>query len=178
MYNTDIVIYGQHAKYMKELTAPLSADIKKGFFNRNVDVFLCAPIIGFLFNRRVTNQTKNREINTKVFADTVIKEQDRLLHNYRLLALLYDKKNTCLEERQARAFRYDNNPEKRKYFDEIFESYVYGGIEVLYENLLSEGTTLNDRINNLYSFINAFNGRYYQKMNNEFLDDFIKTVGD
>ena len=43
----------------------------------------------------------------------------------------------------------------------LFDSYVLGGVDLLYEKLLGNGHNEDDYINNLYDFLSEFNDRYH-----------------
>ena len=45
---------------------------------------------------------------------------------------------------------------------ELFDSYVRGGIDVLYEKLIENATSPDEYINNLYDFITEFEERFNQ----------------
>lgn len=70
--------------------------------------------------------------------------------------LLYDKEHLSAEERVNRAFRYDRQEEKRKPGDEIFFSFLYGGIDFLYERLVKGSTSTEEDIERTYDFIQEF----------------------
>lgn len=156
LFSKQIVITGKHAQYMKALANSFDTNLKQGFFKRNLDVYLIAPIIGKLYNRRAEPDT-SIEDDTKIFLEQLNGEIDNLMFNYRLIVLLEDRNEVELEERCNRAFRYDKNMEKRQYGDEIFNEYVLGGIEFLYEKLIGESTNTDELIENAYTLIDDFN---------------------
>ena len=129
LFSKQIVITGKHAQYMRALVNPFDTNLKQGFFKRFLDVYLIAPIIGKLYNR-------------KAEADNSIAD---------------DANDEELEERCNRAFRYDKNMDKRQYGDKIFNEYVLGGIEFLYEKLIGESTSTDELIENVYTLVDSFN---------------------
>lgn len=155
LYAKQITITGKHATYMKDLANPFDTKLRKGFFQRNIDVYLTAPIVGKLYNRKA-DPDHSSDDNTKIFTDELNREMDELVFNYRLIVLLEDADSVDIEERCNRAFRYDKNSEKRALGDEVFQSYLLGGIEVLHEKLFDKGLTVDERIENLYDFANGF----------------------
>ena len=160
MYEKSIQIQGKHADYMNALTAKLARIKTKGIFERNIDVYISAPLIGFLYKRNAKVDSSS-DTKANIFAEQINREMEQLQYNYRLI-MLVNKENTTFDERQSRAFRYDNNEEKRKEGDDIFESYVRGGIEVLYEKIIKNGNTTEEYIFNLFEFLQEFNDRYYE----------------
>lgn len=161
-----IYIRGKHATYTKELVAKFNPDMKQGIFARNLDVYLIAPIIGKLYNRKVEVDTTIDD-DTRIHSKQIESERQQLETTYRMIMLLEEKDSLAVEERCNRAFRYDDNEEKRKEGDKIFDGYVRGGIEVLYEKILKGAKNEDDYVKNLYDFIVDFTERYKNKMDLE-----------
>ena len=164
MFDKDMIfIRGKHGTYMKELVAKFNPEMKQGIFARNLDVYLLAPIVGKLYNRYVETDTTVDD-ETRIHAKQIDSVRQQLEATYRMLMLLEDKDTLEVEERCNRAFRYDDNDEKRKECDKIFDGYMRGGIEVLYEKMLASAKTEDDYVKNLYDFIVDFTERYKDKM--------------
>lgn len=171
MFDKDMIfIRGKHATYTKELVAKFNMSIKQGIFDRNLDVYLIAPIIGKLYNRKA-ELDKTIDDDTRIHSKQIDSERQQLETTYRMIMLLEDKENLSVEERSNRAFRYDDNEEKRKDGDLIFDSYVRGGIEVLYEKILKDSKNEDDYVKNLYDFIVDFTERYKNKMDLQEIKD-------
>lgn len=156
LFSKTVVITGKHAQYMKALVNPFDTNLKHGFFKRNLDVYLIAPIIGKLYNRRADADT-SIEGDTKIFLEQLNGEIENLMFNYRLIVLLENRNEVELEERCNRAFRYDKNMEKRQYGDKVFNEYALGGIELLYEKLIGESTSTDELVENAYTLVDSFN---------------------
>lgn len=165
MYDKMLIFKGKHATYMKQLAAQFSEKIKVGIFKRNLDVYLLAPIVGMAYNRRA--DVDNGEDATKILEGQLNGEMTNLEMNYRTILLLHDKDMLDAETRISRAFRYDDDSEKRKEGDEIFESYVRGGIEVLYEKLIEPSNQMEDYYLNLFSFMEEFNTKWKESFTYE-----------
>ena len=74
--------------------------------------------------------------------------------------MLLDKNNEPeLDKRIDKAFRLYGK-EEAKPDEELFEQYVRGGVDVLYEKLIGNATTPEDYIKNLYDFMEDFDDRY------------------
>ena len=50
--------------------------------------------------------------------------------------------------------------EEAKPDEELFEQYVRGGVDILYEKLIESATIPEDYIKNLYDFMEEFDDRY------------------
>lgn len=159
LFGKNIIIYGKHAKYMKALANKFGTEQNQGFFKRNLDVYIAAPIIGKLFNRKA-DVDKTIDEDTKIFLEQVNESIEELRMNYRIIMMLEDRDSVDLEERINRAFRYDKNDEKREYGDKVFSSYVLGGIEVLYEKLIGNETNTDRLVENAFEFIEDLKDTY------------------
>ena len=51
--------------------------------------------------------------------------------------------------------------------EERFDSYVRGGVDVLYEKLIEGATDSEEYINRLYDFIEEFEDRFNSEVSNE-----------
>ncbi|MBM7700985.1 hypothetical protein [Kurthia huakuii] len=151
MFDKNIIIEGKHATFLEELD-------NQSFFGRIIDIYMCAAVVGFRYNRRSKVDKSGIYKNQKksIFAEQVLKESSNLTFIYRLIMLLHEQDILSLEERTKRAFKHDSSQELNELHAEnmkIFDSYVFGGIEVLYEKLAKEGITKEDYLANAYQFI-------------------------
>ena len=159
MFSKEYTFKGSHAERVKALTAKFGkGDLQ--LFKRNLDVYMIAPLVGFCYQRRANpDGTPNAE-TTKIFPEQLINEKDALWFVYRLIMLLDKKHEESFEERVNKAFRNYGRAEAEA--DELlFDSYVLGGVDLLYEKLLENGHGEENYINNLYDFLSDFNERYY-----------------
>lgn len=170
---------GKHSSFLAELTAKLNEQYKTCIFARNVDVLILAPIIGIVYGRQSpkdtinSNEVKVRTINAE---QTCITEGNTLNYVYQLVMLAHNKDKDDIDLRMRRAFRYNNKKDEefKNECTEIFDSYVRGGIEILYEKIIGDYTEEDDYINNLYTFIDEFNTRYYIKFDDR--DDMYRKI--
>lgn len=155
MFNKEYSFKGIHADRVKMLTANFSSNLNFGLFNRNLDVYILAPIVGFLYQRKAAID-KDSATTTKIFPEQIIGAREELIFNYRLIMLL-DKNNEPDDaERINHAFKYFEKPEGAA--DELlFDEYVRGGVDVLYEKLIEPSI---DFVNNLFEFIEDFYDKY------------------
>ena len=177
MFDKQYRFHGKHALYVDKLTAVFDDKSKAKLFERNIDVYINAPLIGFLYRRMAeTDNTKNpatqQVYNQNIMGDRVIYSQDDLMFNFRLIMLLDTKYEPDEEKRINNAFRHmgeDESDEKR------FDSYVRGGVEVLYEKLIESAVSADDYVNNLYDFLEDFNAKFNEEVQtNEILKLCIK----
>lgn len=133
------------------------------------DVYANAPLIGFLYGRTADlDDTKNSETgqvyNQNVMGDRVIYSGDELQYNFWLIMLLDANYEPDEEKRIDKAFRhYGQDPAD----EERFDSYVRGGIDVLYEKLVEGENTPEAFANRLYEFIDEFNDRFNSEISTD-----------
>ena len=70
MFDKEYSFRGSHAEKVTQLTAEFDKSGNK-LFARNYDVYLLAPIVGFLYNRKAEIDKENDKIikPTKIFPD-------------------------------------------------------------------------------------------------------------
>ena len=151
MFEKDIIITGTHASYIKEMKEVA------GLFARNLDIYMLAPIMGFLNNRKGQKSNEGGEKST-IQAQQLsnVKEDCELI--YRLIILL-DGDDIDKDERLNRAFRYDSDVEKKKEFDnamEIYNEYVLGGIEYMYETFVAGCVEVDDYTTKIFEAASDF----------------------
>ena len=91
---------------------------------------------------------------------------DDLNFNYKLIMLLDKENEPDPEKRIDKVFRGIKNEAD----EQLYNSYVLGGVEVLYENLIDKSS---DYIANLYDFLETFENRYNTDVN---VDDVLKMA--
>ena len=167
MFDKENAFRGKHCDMVIKLTGEFlsssedgSSQKKHSLFKTNFDVYLLAPIIGFLYRRKADVDTTPNGGTTKIFADIQMKNSDDLNFNYRLIMLLDKENESDSEKRIEKAFRGIKNEN-----DELlYNQYVLGGVEVLYENIIEKSS---DYIVNLYDFLDDFNSRYNEDLDLE-----------
>lgn len=156
MFDREYSFRGRHAERVNKLTAKFDESIK--LFERNFDVYIMAPIVGFLYGRKA-DIDKSSDETAKIFPDILMREKQNLMFNYRLIMLLDKSNEPELDKRIDKAFRLYEK-EESKSDEELFEEYVRGGIDVLYEKLIESAKVPEDYIKNLYDFMEEFDDRY------------------
>ncbi len=184
MFDRDYNFKGIHANIVTQLTAEIDSESKFKLFERNIDVLILAPIVGFLYGR-MADRDESGQVTVdnvkKINFDQMNRESYTLNFNYELIMILHDKDKLPIEERLDRAFRYAKGSDEKEECYKIFEKYVLGGIEVLKEKLLDNDnpTSVDDYINNIYYFLQNYNDRYNNVISeNEILDLCINSDRD
>ena len=91
MFDREYYFYGKHADMVKKLTAKWNDEIGASVFERNLDVYEVAPIIGWIYNRKAEVE-RDENNKTRVFRDKMLDDRPQLLFNYRNLMLLNGEK--------------------------------------------------------------------------------------
>ncbi len=169
MFERDYNFKGRHAVIVTQLTSEIDTDTKFKIFERNVDVFIIAPIVGFLYGRMSKKDEEGPATDNikKINFDQMNRESKTLNFNYELIMLLHNKENLSIDQRLDNAFRYSTGTEEKNECYKIFEQYLLGGIDVLAEKLLKDASTVDDYINNIYNFISEYNDRYNKKISDQ-----------
>lgn len=169
MFDKQYRFRGRHAVRVDGLTSVFDSDSKAKLFERNVDVYANAPLVGFLYGRTADpddtrNPETNQVYNQNVMGDRVIYSQEELLFNFRLIMLLDREYEPDEDVRINKAFRHmgeDPADEAR------FDSYVRGGVDVLYEKLIEGVSSPDDYVMRLYDFVEEFQEKFNEEMSSE-----------
>jgi hypothetical protein len=161
MFDKDLQIRGKHATYWKVLskTPGNAVDTSTNFkvFERYIYVYMLAPIIGLMNNRKGFYDPLDDSKDTAgMLAEILIKNQSKLKYIYRLIVLLDDTVDVPQEDRINRAFREDSNEDSIAEGMKTFNEYFLGGLEVLYETFVQSCTTEDDYVNKIFDFIDSF----------------------
>lgn len=160
MFDKEYSFRGIHAEKVTRLTAEFDKSGNK-LFSRNYDVYLLAPIVGFLYGEKseIDKEGDKAIKPTKIFPDILMKNKDDLLFNYRLIMLLDKNNEPDFEERVNKAFRYYGSAEAID--DELlYEQYVRGGVDKMYEKIFDNAQGPSDYLKNLFLFIDEIEDRY------------------
>jgi len=173
MFDKQYRFKGRHALRVDQLTGVFDEISKAKLIDRNVDVYANAPLIGFLYGRTADlDDTKNPETeqvyNQNVMGDRVIYSSEELQFNFRLIMLLDANYEPDVEKRIDKAFKHMGEDPAD---EERFDSYVRGGVDVLYEKLIEGSNDPGDYINRLYEFVEEFNDRFNSEIDP---DDILK----
>lgn len=159
VFDKEYSFIGKHAAMVSSLTKPFD-NKNNSFFGKNYEIYMLAPIIGFLYGRKA-EPDRNPEVKpTKIFPEQLINNADDFWFNYAIIMLLDKNNEPDLEKRIEKAFRRIENASD----EALYESYVRGGIEVLYEKLMDGVISPEDYSNRLYDFLEEFDDRYNQSL--------------
>lgn len=163
IFTGDYQFKGIHAEKVNRLTAAFNKTNDK-MFSRNLDVYILAPIVGFLYNRTATltsADSQGKTLTTNILYAALSKETNSLWLNYRLIMLLDKRYEPDFDKRVDKAFRFYGK-EQALPDEEHYEEYVRGGVDILHEKLIESVKNEEDYLNNLYAFMEEFEERYGQ----------------
>ena len=169
MFDKQYRFRGRHAVRVDELTSVFDSDSKAKLFERNVDVYANAPLVGFLYGRTAEpddtrNPETNQVYNQNVMGDRVIYSQEELLFNFRLIMLLDKEYEPDEDVRINKAFR---NMGEDPADEARFDGYVRGGVDVLYEKLIEGVSSPDEYVMRLYDFVEEFQEKFNEEMSSE-----------
>lgn len=155
MFENDYTINGKHATYLKYLVNDAKV------FVRYIDVYMNAAVVGFLYGRSEAKDNSSQD-RARIYADAFSTEKRQCDFIYRLIMLLEESNKLSESEKLDRAFRNDTqlSTEEAKANHNnnllLFHSYVFGGIEALYEQFTGGATNREDYINKIYDITANF----------------------
>lgn len=165
MFENDYTINGKHATYLKFLAVKNARDDdgsdgtnRARLFERYIDVYMNAAIWGLLYQRTAPRDNTSND-RARIYADAFSNEHDNCVFLYRLVMLLDKTTDLSQDERIDRAFKYDTLDDKKEEFAkcmELFNSYVRGGIEQMYETYTDGCTTRDDYLDKTYEVLSDF----------------------
>ncbi len=181
---SEYTFYGKHARYVTQLTSELKGLEKTPIFQKNLDVFKFASVVGIVYGRQGEIDKSKKDLEDekvdikKIAGAQIVTISAELEYIYELIMINHRKKVDDIETRIDRAFRYTKNEELKKEGEEIFNSYVLGGVEVLYEKIFKEDTDTDQILVNLYDFIEEFNDKYGEEIEGIDIDEIMRTLKD
>ncbi len=163
MFGDRYYFKGQHALRTRELTQVFDPVNRLKFFPKTEDVYANAPLVGFLYQRKanVDEETRN-ESTGKVYELELMKVpmmriKPEATFNFQMIMLLDTEYEPDFEKRIDKAFRHmGENPKDEK----IFQQYLLGGVDVLYEKLIEGAKSTEEQIRRLYDFIQEFQEKF------------------
>jgi hypothetical protein len=162
MFDKDMQIHGKYATYWKALSQlPGNAnDTSKNtfkVFENYIYVYMVAPIIGLLNGKKGQyDQNDSSKDTAGMLAEIQIKNAAKLKYIYRLIILMDDSLGLSEEEKINWAFRADNDEEYVKQGMELYTSYFFGGLDVLYDTFVNSCITDDDYIRKMFDFVSEF----------------------
>lgn len=163
MFDKQYRFTGSHAEKVNALTAIFDESSKAKLFERNLDVYINAPLIGFLYCCKAVKDTNAAISPQNIFAEQMINASDQLKYILRLIILLDKEYQPDEAVRLDKAFRQFGQVEELALFDQ----YVLGGVDVLYDKLIEGDGSPSGYVNRLYDFLEEFNDRYNSYVSSE-----------
>lgn len=163
MFDKQYRFTGSHAEKVNALTAIFDNDSKAKLFERNLDVYINAPLIGFLYKNKSAKDSNSDISPQNIFPEQMINASDKLKYILRLILLLDTEYESDETKRLDKAFRNFGQEEDLALFDQ----YVLGGVDILYEKLIDGASDPSEYIGRLYDFLEEFNDRYNSDVSNE-----------
>ena len=174
MFEKEYSFKGSHAQKVIELTAKFNES--SSVIKTNVDAFIIGAIVGYLYQKKsIPNNDKTKEgksITTKIFPDAFYSHQTDLYFAYRLIMLADKGTEPDFQQRLNKAFKYFYEGQNQNDIEQ-FEQFVLGGIDILYDKLITNAKSEEDFTLNLYNFVEEIQTRYYQNQDDK---DFEKQI--
>ncbi len=159
MFDSDYTIYGKHATYIKYLVNDAKA------FKRYIDVYMVGAALGVLHDRR--SEQSDSTDRARIYSDAFNTEHVLCNELFKTVILNDSFKTWSEEERINICFRYRDKldehavpPVTQEEVDimkeafSLFNSYVMGGIEFLYECFSSSAAIdINETVDYAYKTI-------------------------
>lgn len=165
MFDKQYKFTGTHADMVDKLTMVIDEANKTTLFDYKYEVYINAPLIGYLFNNKGTKNNIKEQKDVNIFAEQMINISDQLKYILRLILILDKNYEPDEDERLDKAFRKLGQDPKDL---ELFDAYLLGGVEVLYNALMAEPVTdYVEYINRTYEFVEEFNLRFNSQITNK-----------
>jgi hypothetical protein len=163
LFNGQYWFNGTHAKKVIELSSEFDNDNHKIFATVH-EIYQLAPIVGFLYKNKA-EQNNNGNLDKTIFPDEISRHRHIFEFNYQLIMLLDEENEPDFERRVDKAFR-EYGTEKAKADEELYESYVRGGVDKIYEKIIENANGASEYLQNLYNFMEEIHERYEQSSEN------------
>lgn len=141
-FKTDYKFRGKHAKMVSELW--YLNDYEHTYFKRLVDIIPLAAVIGFRMNRKAPEDYAPIEPRT-VFLQQMLNAKEDLDFILQMMIMLDNAQNIPQEQAVKKAFRGAETKEEFEEYQDMFDSYVRGGVEELYERLVIRKADSDDK---------------------------------
>ena len=163
MFDKQYRFVGSHAEKVNALTAVFNDRSKAKMFETNINVYINAPLIGFLYKRKGEKDTNGEISPQNIFPEQLINASDRLKYILRLIILLDVDHEADESKRLDKAFRHLGQEEDL----ELFDQYVLGGVEVLYEKLIDGVRDNSDYPRRLFDFVEEVRDRFNSEVSRD-----------
>lgn len=152
LFDKEFEFEGKHATYCRALKEEI------GLFTTFREAYMISAIVGFLYGSKAIKDSIEKVQPASILPSELAKQRSNLRNIYRYIMLLEETPGFSIEDYKSRTFKDDSedeDPEKIKKNMEIFNSYVLGGIEILYDKFKDCGSK-KDVVNSLNDFLEEF----------------------
>lgn len=155
MFDKQFRFTGTHADKVAALLNEID-DTGASLFDSAMRLYLTAAKVGFIYKQKGEKNSNSQVpgFDKSIFAEQMLKIQEECKWILRMILLLDESYEPDKEKRLDKAFRElgkDENDLK------LFERYMLGGVDVLYEKLIKDTTSSTDFLNNVFFFIDDYN---------------------
>jgi hypothetical protein len=157
LFEKDYYFKGTHAKKVNELNIEFDSD-KHKVFEFLHQIYQLAPIVGFLYQIKA-EQNNDGNLDKAILFSQISNYRDIFQFNYQLIMLLDEENEPDFERRVDKAFR-EYGTEKAKSDEALYESYVRGGVDKIYEKIIENASSPDEYLKNLYNFMEEIHERY------------------
>ena len=149
---------GKHARMAGELW--VKDDIEHSYFKRLIDIYILAPIIGCRIERKAPADNSTYEPK-RVFPEQISKEKEKLDFIMQMILMTEYSESMTADKCVNLALRGAENEEQFLLYQNLFNDYVRGGVEELYERLVIKNPDPEEDIQDEKAFnIKEFMQRY------------------
>lgn len=151
LFGNEIEFNGKYATYARYLKDDV------GIFQTFREIYVIGAVVGYLNNKMETEDNSEKVQPASIFSSDLIRRKTDLRYIYRTIMLLKEEEGFTIDDYQNRAFRDDpsENPEVYKQNMRLFNSYVCGGVEYLYE-MFKDAIDVESVVDTLYKFMHEF----------------------
>ena len=133
---------GKHAKMAQELW--VRDGTERTYFKRLIDLYVAAAIVGFRVDRKAEEDYSPFETSS-IFPEQMLKEKENLDFILQMMIMLNYRGTLTDEECVKKAFQGAQTKEEFEQYKKMFNDYVRGGVEELYEQLIIRKADPDDK---------------------------------
>lgn len=152
LFENEIEFNGKYATIVRTLKEEL------GLFTTFREAYVTAAVIGFVNQRKAMDENDEKVQPASIFPSELSKRKHDLRFLYRVIMLVEDEPSFTIDDYMNRAFRddaEDANVDNLKQNMAMFNAYVCGGLDYLYEQFGSL-TRTDEIVNTLYDLVHNF----------------------
>lgn len=132
---------GKNARMASELWQ--SNDYEHTYFKRLIDLYIMSAVIGFRVDRKVEEDYSPIELKS-IFPEQMINAKEDLDFIMQMMIMLDQGGKLSNEECVKLAFKGAETKEEFERYQDMFNSYVRGGVEELHERLIVRKSDTDD----------------------------------